>query len=291
MKRCVVRGMPEVFAHIAAAHLFCNGKALDSGKMKGNIMVFHSDLDNTLIYSYKHEIGLHKKCVEIYQGREISYMTDLSWELLKKIQQQTLFVPTTTRTIEQYQRIQLGNKPPEYALVCNGGILLHHGESDSNWYRESRRLVASCQADLFQAEKLLKTDEYVNFEVRNIENLFVFTKSAKPKQTIKRLHKHLEGSQVELFSNGMKVYAVPRKLNKGEAVKRFRHRIAREITVAAGDSRFDIPMLKEADLALARWELQKEQMGGKHVIYLGEKEIFSDEVLKYLLHRKPPKST
>lgn len=49
-------------------------------------MVFHSDLDHTLIYSYKYDIGLHKRCVEIYQNREISYMTELSAELLNQVQ-------------------------------------------------------------------------------------------------------------------------------------------------------------------------------------------------------------
>lgn len=246
-------------------------------------MVFHSDLDNTLIYSYKHEIGPEKRCVEIYQGREISYMTNRSWELLKQVQERTLFVPTTTRTIEQYQRIQLGRKPPEYALVCNGGILLHNGEMDKDWYEESREMAVNCQADLYQAEKLLETDKNVIFEVRNIEQLFVFTKSAEPKQTVCRLQEQLEGSQMDIFSNGMKVYAVPRKLSKGEAVRRFRRKVGNERIVAAGDSKFDISMLEEADIALAKQGLKSEYIKGKCVVYLGEKEVFSDALLEYIL--------
>ncbi len=31
------------------------------------MQIVHTDLDNTLIYSYKHEIGGPKTCVEIYQ--------------------------------------------------------------------------------------------------------------------------------------------------------------------------------------------------------------------------------
>ncbi len=246
-------------------------------------MVFHSDLDNTLIYSYKHEIGPDKRCVEIYQGREISNMTNCSWELLQKIQQQVLFVPTTTRTIEQYQRIQLGKKPPEYALVCNGGILLHHGEIDKGWYEESRRLISNCQEDLVQAEELLRTSRNIIFEVRNIEQLFLFTKSAKPEETIQRLHKHLGESQVDVLSNGAKIYVVPKQLSKGVALRRFRHKIRAGITMAAGDSRFDVSMLEEADIALAHWQLKKEHIRGRHVMYFGEKEIFSDEALKYML--------
>ena len=101
--------------------------------------VFYSDLDNTLIYSYKHEIGERRKCVEVYQGREISFMTEFTWRALKTLMEKLLFVPVTTRTLEQYQRIQLGISMPSYALVCNGGILLKDGEPDRCWYEESLR--------------------------------------------------------------------------------------------------------------------------------------------------------
>ena len=95
------------------------------------MQIVHTDLDNTLIYSYKHEIGGPKTCVEIYQGREISFMTETSHRLLGQLCSKpgVLVVPTTTRTLEQYQRIDLGIGVPEYALVCNGGVLLHQGRS------------------------------------------------------------------------------------------------------------------------------------------------------------------
>ena len=37
--------------------------------------IFASDLDNTLIYSYKRDIGDNNTLVERYEGREVSYMT------------------------------------------------------------------------------------------------------------------------------------------------------------------------------------------------------------------------
>ncbi|WWR20751.1 HAD family hydrolase [Lachnospiraceae bacterium JLR.KK009] len=267
-------------------------------------MVFHSDLDNTLIYSYKHEIGTGKKCVEIYQGREISFMTAHSAELLRRVRAQAVFVPTTTRTVEQYQRIRLGEEPPEYALVCNGGVLLVHGERDAGWYEESRELAAGCQEDLQAVQELLRADGNVDFEIRDIEGLFVFTKSAEPEQTVCRLQEYLEGGRLDVFSNGKKVYAVPKALSKGEAVRRFRRRLQGDagsgklgspiaagkkgssfsdsVVVAAGDSRFDISMLEAADVALAEQSLKLEGIQGEHVVYLGEEGIFSDEVLEYI---------
>ena len=61
--------------------------------------IFNADLDNTLIFSYKHNIGIEKLNVELYQGREISFMTELSFKLLKEVNKKAVFVPTTTRTI------------------------------------------------------------------------------------------------------------------------------------------------------------------------------------------------
>ena len=112
------------------------------------MQIVHTDLDNTLIYSYKHEIGGPKTCVEIYQGREISFMTETSHRLLGQLCSKpgVLVVPTTTRTLEQYQRIDLGIGVPEYALVCNGGVLLHQGKEDPVWYQESLALIADAQS-------------------------------------------------------------------------------------------------------------------------------------------------
>lgn len=47
--------------------------------------IFNSDLDNTLVYSYKHNIGDDKINVEIYHDREISYITKRTSRLLNNV--------------------------------------------------------------------------------------------------------------------------------------------------------------------------------------------------------------
>ena len=148
------------------------------------MVVFHSDLDNTLIYSYKHDIGSDKKCVEVYQNREVSFMTKKSFDLLKAVKEKVVFVPTTTRTQEQYERIDLGIGIPRLALVCNGGVLLADGREDTKWYEESLNLIMDCGSELEKSELYLETDKYRSFEVRNIRGLFVFTKSDEPERTM-----------------------------------------------------------------------------------------------------------
>ena len=94
--------------------------------------ILNIDMDNTLIYSYKHDIGREKINVELYNGREISYITKRTFELLNEIKKRFLIVPTTTRTKQQYERIFLGIGLIKYALVCNGGVLLVDGKPDED---------------------------------------------------------------------------------------------------------------------------------------------------------------
>ena len=54
---------------------------------------FCSDLDNTLIYSYRHDIGKEKVLVETKEGKELSYMTKVSYELLKQVSQKKELIP------------------------------------------------------------------------------------------------------------------------------------------------------------------------------------------------------
>jgi len=246
------------------------------------MIIFHSDLDNTLIYSYKHEIGPEKRCVERYQGREISYMTEKSLELLEQIRKQVLFVPTTTRTAEQYNRICLGTMRTAYALVCNGGILLADGRENDRWYQEPLAGISDCAGELKNAEKILEKDPDRNFELRFIRKLFLFTKSRNPRNTISRLKKVLNLERVDVFGNGVKVYVLPRYLNKGKAVLRFKEKLKADRIIACGDSEFDIPMLDAADIPIAPQDLGGGQTLHPNWIYMPGDRLYSEELLAYI---------
>lgn len=254
---------------------------ISAGSRQG-ALTFCSDLDNTMIYSYRHEIGEKKRCVEIYQGREISFMTERSYEILADLQKKVLFVPVTTRTVEQYERIDLGFLP-EYALTCNGGVLLVRGREEESWYQKSLDLVSNAGAELERAYRYLGEDEDRSFEVRNIRNLFLFTKSERPERTIEKMRAVLNPALVTVFGNGTKVYVLPKNLNKGTAVRRFRERMGAERIIAAGDSSFDLPMLEEAETALAPGELLAEHPVKKDVLSVGGGQLFSDFVLEYIM--------
>lgn len=247
------------------------------------MILFCCDLDNTLIYSYKHELKQKKRCVELYQGREISFMTEDTYRLLKTLNNKVSIVPVTTRTVEQYQRIHLGIGTFDYALTCNGGVLFLNGKEDASWYEETRKMIADSQEELVYGEELLKKDKNRCFEVRNIRGLFLFTKSEDPKASAEYLKERINTQKADVFCNGIKVYIVPRQLNKGSATLRLKNRLRAETAVAAGDSGFDIPMLNMADFAVAPAELKGEKGLLPKVFYTEKEKLFSEELLKKIL--------
>ena len=245
--------------------------------------VLHIDLDNTLIYSYKHNIGKAKLNVEIYQGREISFLTENTYENLKKLKERVLIVPTSTRSIEQYRRIDLriGNIP--YALVCNGGVLLVDGQTDASWYQTSLELIRDSLPALQTAHHFLEKDNRRIFELRLIEELFLFTKCEQPEAVVRDLKEILDTNTADVFHNKEKVYIVPGNLSKGKAVERFQKYIKADKIIAAGDSEFDISMLRGADIRIAPHGFQQEYSIDFGIDEMPGTGIFSDEMTEKIL--------
>lgn len=245
--------------------------------------VLHVDLDNTLIFSYKHDIGKDKINVELYQGREISFLTQKTYENLKKIKEIALIVPTSTRSIEQYNRINLHIGDIPYALVCNGGILLTDGKKDSSWYQTSLDLIRESLPALKAARHFLETDIRRKFELRFIEDLFLFTKCDQPGLVVEDLKKVLDTSLADVFHNQEKVYVVPRKLSKGNALERFQKYVKAGKIIAAGDSEFDISMLRAADTGIAPHGFRQKFSLNFQLIEMSGSKIFSDEATEKIL--------
>ncbi|MDO4633485.1 MAG: HAD hydrolase family protein [Eubacteriales bacterium] len=248
---------------------------------KSQKLLLCTDLDNTLIYSCRREIGSEKRCVELYQGREVSFITEETFRLLNELKALCRIIPVSTRTEEQYQRIELGIGEIPFALVCNGGILLINGRRDEGWLNESRQLVSSAQEELRKSMELLEKDARRKFELRFIEQLFVFTKCEDPQSVVAELKAQLKEELVKVFHNGEKVYVVPNALSKGKAIERLRSYLRPQKIIAAGDSEFDLPMVEAADLGFVpKGFCEVYQTSAQ----LREKEaVFSDHFLREVL--------
>ena len=217
---------------------------MEAGKFKSNQTLF-SDLDGTLIFSAaRKQVG--DIVIELKDGREISCVTARQAELFPKLGN---VIPVTTRSVEQYRRIEFARCGflPKYVLCANGGILLVDGEPDAEWSKRSQEIYRECEAELARFRELMESDPRRSFEIRLVDGLFLFTKSAEPSETLRYLG---EGELCESFFTGEKVYVVPRKLNKGAAVKRLAERLELSEFAAAGDSLMDLPMLNAAHTAI-----------------------------------------
>ena len=217
--------------------------------------IFNSDLDNTLVYSYKHNIGTDKINVEIYKNREISYITKRTSRLLNDVIKKVTFVPTTTR------------------------ILLEDGKEDPGWYIDSVNMVKDSKEEIKKGIRLLEYDKRRNFELRFRYGLFVFTKCTEPEAVVNGLRDLLDNSKVDVFNNGTKVYILPKKLNKGTAVTRLKERLGTGKVIAAGDSLFDIPMIEKADYAIVPYGLKDQLRLSGNIFVVNEKDLFSEKVL------------
>ena len=242
-----------------------------------------TDLDNTIIYSYKHDIGNEKMNVELYKEREISFITKQTFELLKKVKEEFLVIPTSTRTIEQYERINLKIGTFKYALVCNGSVLLVDGKKDKDWYEESLRLAKPSNLEVKKALEYLENDKRRTFELRYIEDLFVFTKCYKSETVVNELRKHLDKSLVNVFNNKEKVYVLPTLLSKGKAIERLKKYLKVEFIIAAGDSEFDISMVEAANMGLVPYGFKSEFNIKSDICEMGKEGLFSEQLLRKCL--------
>ena len=241
----------------------------------GKYNTLFSDLDGTLIFSAaRKQVG--DIVIERKDGREISCMTERQSELFPRL---TNVIPVTTRSVEQYRRIEFARVgfEPRYALCANGGILLVDGEPDAEWSERSADIFRECEAELSHFRKRLESDPDRNFEVRLVDGLFLFTKSSEPSETLRYLG---EGELCESFFTGEKVYVIPKKLNKGAAVKRLAERLGLAEFAAAGDSLMDISMLNAADIAVFTDNILEGEVTAKNKV-IRPRHGFSEFVTEF----------
>ncbi|MFB7186128.1 HAD family hydrolase [Streptomyces sp. NPDC056178] len=257
-----------------------------------------SDLDRTLIYSaaalqlpMPDAEAPRLLCVEMYDHKPLSYLTETAATLLDGLARSTVFVPTTTRTREQYGRIRLPGPAPRFAICANGGHLLVDGESDPDWHaRVSRRLADEC-ASLAEvrAHLLAAADPAWLLKERVAEDLFVYLvveRPLLPEGWVEELGEWAESRGWTVSLQGRKIYAVPGPLTKSAAMNEVARRTGATRTLAAGDSLLDADLLLAADRAWrpAHGELADTGWSAPHVeVTAGRGVAAGEEILRHLL--------
>ncbi|MGP4048066.1 HAD family hydrolase [Streptomyces sp. 2A115] len=220
-----------------------------------------SDLDRTLIYSAA-ALALTMPdaeaprllSVEVHESRPLSYMTEIAAGLLTELGAAADFVPTTTRTRKQYQRIQLPGLAPKYAICANGGHLLVDGVSDEAWHaRVTERLARECAPLDEVREHIAATSDPAWVRKHRVaEDLFVYVvveRELLPEDWVKELAVWAENRGWTVSLQGRKIYAVPKPLTKSAAMREVARRTGATLTLAAGDSLLDADLLLAADRA------------------------------------------
>ncbi|GDY42436.1 hypothetical protein SANT12839_033180 [Streptomyces antimycoticus] len=181
-------------------------------------------------------------------------MTETAAGLLAELVRTSVFVPTTTRTVEQYRRIRLPGPASRFAICANGGQLLVNGEPDADWNQRVRTALGDACAPLEEVRAHLSAtaDPAWLLKERVAEELFAYLvveRELLPQGYVKELTQWAEPRGWTVSLQGRKIYAVPKPLTKSAAVAEIRNRTGADEVLAAGDSLLDTDLLLAADRA------------------------------------------
>ncbi len=228
----------------------------------GEKTLIASDLDRTLIYSASalqlptvDEEAPILVCVEVLEGRPQSFMTLTATRQLADLAHHSSFVPITTRTMAQYQRVRFPGVVPTYAITSNGGNILINGKPDANWHRSTESAIAECDATLAQVRHELKTRSQHDWALKRRvgDDLFCYlvVEPAKlPDDFVPSWTAWCEQRGWRVSVQGRKIYAIPRPLSKERAMAAVARRIGAARVVAAGDGALDSGFLAAADAGI-----------------------------------------
>ena len=220
------------------------------------MQLFTSDLDRTLIFS-KRTIDRALDtclCIEQLDGRDISFINRTIEQRLLQIQKKAQFVPVTTRSIAQYERITLFQQRvvPDMAIVANGGIIFRNGQRDKVWQQHIAQQLSLLPLSLHQLFNKFSKHLSENYFLRHhiIDDLFycfIVDPQAVDLNKIQHLSEGLQQDEWHCYLQGRKLYIVPQFLTKGAAVQYIKNLQHYDWHIAAGDSMMDLSMLQLAD--------------------------------------------
>ncbi|MNO28173.1 Sucrose-6F-phosphate phosphohydrolase [compost metagenome] len=262
-------------------------------------MIYASDLDRTLIYSLG-AIGVPENTpglipAEMIEGKTRSYISQQALNQLLDLTTRVIFIPVTTRTIQQYKRINLFQETviPDYAVTSNGGNILIGGVVDREWREAIGRLVARHSATAEEVRSYIKAvvrEDWIISEhyCDALFYTFVVYRDQLPLDEITNLSDRLYNLGWRVSLQGRKLYAVPAAVNKSDAILHLRRTVRSEPMVASGDSLLDKSLLESADYAIApcHGEIFAEQQTGlvkSRYPFTKESGVFAgDEILQYV---------
>ena len=251
-------------------------------------MIFASDLDQTLIYS-KNFLNKHYdnaqtavkqlSIIEYYRGEPLSYIHNKLISQLKALDNKGLFIPVTTRTEEQYKRIDFSRFGinPKYAVTTNGAKVLINGVADKNrWeYIQSKLKQVTPQPDDIEALIRKTISAGVIKKIRVAEDAFTYCVLFREHlnlNQVQELSTSFTDNGWNLSLQGNKLYFMPSILSKAEAMRYICQKLNLDHYMAAGDSLLDLPLLAEAKEGFIpmHGEIYEQKLHLKHRLNISE---------------------
>ena len=243
-------------------------------------IVFASDLDNTLLYSHSHKRE-GDVCVEHIKGEAHGFMTPLAIERLREVSQKVQLIPVTTRSVEQYRRIEWPEgTAPEYAVTTNGAVLLKNGEADAAWRKAHDALITPAREEIARCHALYLGDRAF-IRCRIVDDAYLFVYCADGVDAQAQAEKCQKRTSLRVEPSGRKIYFFPPELTKGAALRELRRRFSPRKVYAAGDTAMDAPLLAAADRAFAAKTLAMEDAA--HIRRHTGEGVFAEWLLAELL--------
>lgn len=231
------------------------------------MVLLGTDLDRTIIFSEKF-IEQHNKqdwkdnhiCLEHYNGKPLSYVTketfNYLYNLLESPYDKNTFIPITTRSIEQFKRINLISNFP-YAITNNGGVILKYGKPIKEWtdfinYQKEKLKVSYQEIiDLYT-----NNPEMYEKEGKLVDELFLFIKikdlnKNKVEIFLKDLESKLLNTGWTFTLQGKKLYIIPEYIRKDRALLYLINNQLKEfsnVVITAGDGKLDLDLIEFGDI-------------------------------------------
>lgn len=199
--------------------------------------VWFTDLDNTLVHSYKYKEP-NDVCVEHKLGMKQGFIDkDILDKLndLKKVPKEELqIIPITTRSYEQYLRIKLFEIEHPLVVTTNGGKIIQGGVDNIKY---THHLCRNNKEELKELGKLFRVLHREGaYSIKLVDQLFICT-VADAIGIKDRLPAGLETSSV-----GSKVYIALKNINKRYAMEYMLKDSSVEEVICSGDSWLDFCM-------------------------------------------------
>lgn len=231
------------------------------------MVLLGTDLDRTIIFSEKFIEQNNDKnwkdnhiCLELYNGNPLSYVSketfDYLYKLLENPYDKNTFIPVTTRSIEQFKRINLISNFP-YAITNNGGIILKYGKPIKEWtdfINSQRKRLQVSYKEIFKL--YAKNPKIYEKEGKFVDELFLFIKIKD--LTEKEIQDFLNDLEIKLQNTGWnftlqgrKLYIIPNYIRKDRALLYLAKNHLKDysnIIITAGDGKLDLDLIEFGDI-------------------------------------------